>query len=52
MSAVNAAAVRARAAGPLGSEDPARTALVALAALGVLAGAVAHLRVGRRRWSP
>ena len=51
-SEVNAAAVRARAAGPLGSEDPARTALVALAALGVLAGAVAHVQVGRRRWSP
>ncbi len=46
---LDAATVRARAAGPVGADPGARSALVALAATGVLAGAVTHLRLARRR---
>ena len=50
-AAVDAASVRAEAAGPIAGQDPARVALTALAAMGVLAGGVAHVRLARRRWS-
>lgn len=46
--ALDAASVRASAAAPRATEERTRSALTALAAMGVLVGAVAHRRVARR----